>query len=226
MIAAELKDIQFFVISYNHLTYIKHIIQFFQRINVRNVNIIDNHSTFPPLLAYLETCPYRVYYMHKNYGHMVLFECSVFKDLIDYNYFVLTDPDVLPVGECPDDFLFVFIDLLFRNPLKNKVGFALKIDDLPNHYELKENVIAWESRFFEKPVSNTSVTAYDAPVNTNSRCIAREKNGEHGIFMRRFELGRPTQQGICRGTGTCDNLQMKTYSIKKQTLEVVIGTVQ
>lgn len=30
----------------------------------------------------------------------------------------------------------------------NKVGFSLEIENLPNHYPLKENVIKWEKQFW------------------------------------------------------------------------------
>jgi hypothetical protein len=34
----------------------------------------------------------------------------------------------------------------------HKVGFSLKIDDLPECYEKKDNVIQWESQFYKNEV--------------------------------------------------------------------------
>lgn len=50
-----------------------------------------------------------------------------------------------------------------RHPLSPKVGFSLRIDDIPDHFELKDKVINWESQFWEKEVEPG---IYDAPIDT------------------------------------------------------------
>lgn len=46
-----------------------------------------------------------------------------------------------------------------------KVGFALRIDDLPQHYPLKEKVIKWEKQFWTKKVNKTD-NIYYAEIDT------------------------------------------------------------
>ena len=53
---------------------------------------------------------------------------------------------------CPDDFIEKFILLLQKYPKALKAGFSICIDDLPDHYKLKEKVIEWESVFWNLPV--------------------------------------------------------------------------
>ena len=191
-IAADtLSNLHYYVISYNHLTHLKSIVKFFQSIGAKNVSIIDNASTFQPLKEYLKTCPYRVYYMHKNYGHMVLFECPVFRETIDNEFFVLTDPDILPVAECPSDYLLKFLEILLRYPMKNKVGFSLKIDDLPDHYKLKENVIQWEKGFFKNGVERRGMTIYDANLDTTFALYRPRREWRTNHFYEAYRVGAP-----------------------------------
>ncbi|MEZ5216956.1 MAG: hypothetical protein R2715_10315 [Ilumatobacteraceae bacterium] len=46
----------------------------------------------------------------------------------------MTDPDVVPIEECPLDALEHFRSLLDRYPDLHKAGFGLRIDDLPEQY--------------------------------------------------------------------------------------------
>ncbi|MDM0108310.1 glycosyltransferase [Variovorax sp. J22R24] len=180
-----------FVISFNHLTYLQTIIEFFEKVGFKNLHVIDNASTYPPLVEYLRVSPHKIHYMGSNYKHMVLFDSLKFKDLVDNNYFVLTDPDVLPVDECPHNFLYVFLDILLGHPTKNKVGFSLKIDDIPDHYELKENVLKWEGRFYEKSAECNGVTIHDAPVDTTFALYRPRKEWRTNNFFSAFRTGAP-----------------------------------
>lgn len=61
---------------------------------------------------------------------------------------MVTDPDVVPVEECPLDAVDRFRDLLDRHAHLHKAGFGLRIDDLPDHYALAQQVRDWERRFW------------------------------------------------------------------------------
>ena len=185
------REMPIFVISYNHLSYIQASVAFFENAGFKNIHIIDNASTYPPLVEYLRSSPHHVHYMGKNYKHMVLFDSQKFAETIDSNYFVLTDPDVLPIDECPANFLYLFLNVLLGNPTKNKVGFSLKLDDLPDHYELKENVIKWESRFYDKISQYAGATIYDAPIDTTFALYRPRKEWRTSDFFAAFRVGAP-----------------------------------
>lgn len=186
-----ISEIPIFVISFNHLTYLQASVAYFEEAGFKNIHIIDNASSYPPLVEYLRASPHRVHYMGKNYKHTVLFDSLKFKEIVDSRYFVLTDPDVLPVEECPFDFLYVFLDVLLSHPAKNKVGFSLKLDDLPDHYELKENVLKWEGRFYEKSKNHGSQIIYDAPVDTTFALYRPRKEWRTSDFFSAFRMGYP-----------------------------------
>lgn len=186
-----IREIPIFVISFNHLTYLQASIAYFEKAGFKNIHIIDNASSYPPLVEYLRASPHRVHYMGVNYKHTVLFDSLKFKEIVDSNYFVLTDPDVLPVDECPFDFLYVFLDVLLSHPAKNKIGFSLKLDDLPDHYELKENVLKWEGRFYEKVKEHGTLTVYDAPVDTTFALYRPREEWRTSDFFSAFRMGYP-----------------------------------
>ncbi|UWF59414.1 glycosyltransferase [Brucella sp. 2716] len=186
-----IRDIPIFIISYNNLTYVKSIVNYLESIGINNIHIIDNASTYPPLSDYLDESQHRVHHMGKNYKHMVLFDSKKFKNIIDNEYFILTDPDVLPVEQCPSDFILFFLDILLRNPQKNKVGFSLKIDDIPEHYDLKGNVTEWESRFYDKASSVGGVPVYDAPIDTTFALYRPRKEWRTADFYSAIRTGAP-----------------------------------
>jgi hypothetical protein len=47
-----------------------------------------------------------------------------------------------------------------------KVGFSLKINDLPHSYPLKKLVIEWESKFYKNPIINKNLTLYKNSIDT------------------------------------------------------------
>ena len=46
------------------------------------------------------------------------------------------------------------MNTLKKYPKVQKVGFSLKIDDLPDKYEYKKQVIAWEKKFYDNQIDN------------------------------------------------------------------------
>ena len=65
--------IPIYIISYNRLDYIVQTINWLEERGYNNINIIDNNSTYEPLLEYLENVKYKKYMMKKNWGHTVFF---------------------------------------------------------------------------------------------------------------------------------------------------------
>lgn len=55
------------------------------------------------------------------------------------------------------------MEVLKNNPLVQKVGFALKIDDLPDYFDKKQEVIRWESKFYDIEIEKN---LFEAPIDT------------------------------------------------------------
>lgn len=159
----ENKEIDVFIISFNRLKYLIQLIAWLERAGFEKINIVDNASTYPLLLEYLKNSQHTVHYLEKNYGHLAVWECGRFKEIIDNEYYIVTDFDILPILECPLNVIEYFKNILDQYPRFTKVGFSLKIDDIPDYYDYKENVIEWESQFWKNELGKD---LFDAPIDT------------------------------------------------------------
>ncbi|HZT15326.1 MAG TPA: hypothetical protein VFA19_05210 [Gaiellaceae bacterium] len=108
------------------------------------IYLLDNDSSYEPLLEYYEKTPHEVVRLGRNWGRFALWLAPGVFERTRGRGFVYTDPDIVPSEECPHDALDRFDELLRRYPGVNKVGFGLRIDDIPDHYAHKEAVILWE----------------------------------------------------------------------------------
>lgn len=153
-----------FLIAYNRLLPLQQVVGWLEKAGYRNIHIIDNASTYPPLVEWLAQSPHHVHRMDTNYGHLVLWDSGQFDHIIKQQNFVLTDCDVLPDAACPVNVVEQLATILERYPNFTKVGLSLRIDDLPEHYNLKQKVIDWESPFWEHPLEGG--TLYEAAVDT------------------------------------------------------------
>ncbi len=146
----------------NRYTYLLQLITWLEEHGYKNIFIIDNDSTLPALLDYYKITKHKVFFLGKNTGFMALWKTDLF-DQFKHNYYVYTDPDVLPTNECPSDVVYKLYEVLKNNFSIEKCGVALKIDDLPDHYKNKAAVIADEKKHWEHRLSDN---LYDAPVDT------------------------------------------------------------
>jgi hypothetical protein len=153
---ADIKNIPVFIVTRNRLECLQKLITWLEKIEQKNIYILDNNSTYKPLVDYLDKLPYKVHKFNENIGHLVLWKCKMFDHIIKKQHFILTDPDVIPFDECPSDVIEQFLKILNENPLLTKAGFSLEINDLPDHNPLKESVYEWESQYWIKKLDNNN----------------------------------------------------------------------
>jgi hypothetical protein len=185
----KISDIPIIINNFNRLAYPLKLIEFLEKCGYTNIVILDNNSTYPPLLKFYESCRYKVIRENQNYGHLALWKSTLYSKY-RWNYFVYTDADVLPVKECPDTFLNVFKKELDRNYMLDKIGFGLRIDDLPDSFSLKKQVIAYEQGYWSKEVRPG---IFDAPIDTTFalyKPFSGTKNNEV-YTLRAYRLGAP-----------------------------------
>ena len=145
----------------NRYTYLKDLVDWLVEAGYTNIVVLDNDSSYVPLLEYYKHTPARVIFLKKNSGYKALWSTE-FYQTIKNKYYVYTDPDLLPSSACPKDLVYrLYLEL--KNYPVEKSGSALKIDDLPEHYEHKEKVIKNESPFWEK---SPAKDVYFAPIDT------------------------------------------------------------
>jgi hypothetical protein len=179
------KDIPIIINNFNRLDTLRKLIDSLVNRGYRNINIIDNLSTYPPLLDYYKTCGHNIFYLDKNIGLNALWLSGIYKKFRN-NFFVYTDSDVVPIDECPDDFLLFFLKTLKKYKFARKVGFSLKIDDIPDCFALKDLVINWEATFYRDFLEQDLL--YRAPIDTTFalyRPYGKRKHANNSIEMFR-----------------------------------------
>ena len=55
------------------------------------------------------------------------------------------------------------MNLMIKYPKYKKVGFSLKLDDIPDHYPHKPSVLSWEEQHWRDRIDNIG---YRAPIDT------------------------------------------------------------
>ena len=159
---ADFKKVPVFINNYNRLTTLEKLIAALEERGYHNIHILDNQSTYPPLLEFHATTTHQVHRLKKNYGSKSFWKSNMWLKYM-FSYFVYTDSDVVPVEDCPPDFLEHFYMLLKKYPKVHKAGFSLKIDDLPDSFENKKKVVTWEQKFYKKQLEEN---VYLAPIDT------------------------------------------------------------
>jgi hypothetical protein len=97
--------------------------------NLAGIIIVDNQSSYPPLLEWYQTLSYPVIRLDRNVGHEAPFSQRVL-DVISTEDFVVTDPD-LGLLDTPKDTLTHLRQLLLDNPTLGKVGLSLDWRTVP-----------------------------------------------------------------------------------------------
>ena len=137
--------------NFNRLAYLQQQIDWLLKCGHKNLHIIDNSSTYGPLLNYYKKVPAVVYMLDKNMGHESFWKTHLHQRFGKY-FHVYTDPDVLPNDDTPSDFMEYFKNLLDKYPTIQKVGFGLNFNDLPDYYPKKAEVIKWESSLYNHEI--------------------------------------------------------------------------
>lgn len=144
-----------------------------------NVIIVDNDSTYQPLLDWYKVCSYTVIstkgVILNTYNRFV-WELNL-PDLTQDNYYGVTDSD-LDLSLVPKGFKHILLTDIERSPGIIKSGLSLKIDDLPdNPYAIRYKTS--EANHFN-PDHNGF---YDIPIDTTFAIYSKERcNNLHRLW--------------------------------------------
>jgi len=138
-----------FIIQRNNLTRgFQRLVEWLQSAGMTNITVIDNASTWAPLLAYYKTlCDVRIMMLPENHGHDVFWKLGW--HLHQTERFIITDPDVVPDGGCPKD-LVLKMHMVADRYKPSKVGPGIRIDNLPDHYHLKQLMLDSEMGYWQE----------------------------------------------------------------------------
>ncbi|CAG9254849.1 conserved hypothetical protein [Burkholderia diffusa] len=176
--------------TFNNPTYTRRMVAQLKARGLRNIVIVDNASSAPDMLAFLESVQddVTVVRLDRNAGPRDLF-------LSDANYarlpdlFCVTDPDLELNDALPPEFLFELIDATeaFQT---GKAGFALDISqpELMKETTLfcgdrQYTTLEWEANFWRHQIGSTAGgdPIYNAPIDTtfavyNKRYFRRDSH--------------------------------------------------
>jgi hypothetical protein len=163
------KDIQIIINSRDRLTCLQALIDWLLNSGYTNLNVLDNDSAYPPLLEYYENIRsegVRVYKTGKNLLSKALWSWTEAWKVVTPP-FIYTDPDVVPTEDCPEDLAAFLVDAAAYLGNPYKVGPALKIDDIPDHYSQAPKVRKWEGEhFWDEICKFQDVPIYRAAIDT------------------------------------------------------------
>lgn len=143
----------------NRLSTTKKMVEDLLDRNTRSIIIIDNDSTYPPLLEWYASLPIEVDVMRcKNEGHLALFSTGLINKIPE-DWCIYTDADLALNPNMPINYQEIMLNTALELNC-NKIGVALEITDLPDHYWLKQQVIRNESGWWREEVKENVYKAH------------------------------------------------------------------
>ena len=147
---------------FNNPTYLNNFINQFKKIDVHDFIIVDNNSTYPPMINLLQSLEekYQIVRLKENRGpHYILREIDFYEKLPEH--FCLSDPDIGINQDLPSNFMETLLEISHKYQI-GKVGFSLEI---PKENELRESHVSmdgklwstvdWEQQFWKDEVGKT-----------------------------------------------------------------------
>lgn len=186
------KNIPIIIINFNQLFYLKLLISALLKKGYSNIIIVDNNSTYKPLLDYYNSKPLgiKIHRLKTNHGHLSFWKEQGLVKKYTQGYYVVTDPDIVPLEDCPEDFLETFRKLLDKAYDRTKVGFSLKIDDLPKHNPQVQVIKDWESQFWTFKIHPE---AYKAEIDTTFALYRPNYKYKRKNFTKAWRTDFPLQ---------------------------------
>src|SRR4051794_24519394 len=101
-----------FINCRDRVTDLKALVAWLENARYEEIYLLDNDSAWEPLLEYYEQTPHTVVRLGKNWSRFALWAAPDVYELTRGRYFAYTDPDIVPVAECPHEALDRFRELL------------------------------------------------------------------------------------------------------------------
>jgi len=177
------QDTQIYIVNFNNLNRgFSRLIDWLKRAGMSGIVVIDNHSTFAPLLRYYETlADVTIMLRPENLGHDVFW--SLGYHLHQTKRFIVTDPDVVPDANCPIDLVRRMHQVADRIP-GSKVGPGIRIDNLPDHYHLKDLMLRSECGYWDESKRMPHGDAFFARIDTTFALYEPGAGKWDGVHVR------------------------------------------
>jgi glycosyltransferase involved in cell wall biosynthesis len=135
----------------NRFTTTKNMVEHLLNLNKnQEIIILDNDSTYDPLIKWYKQVEDKIDIRYlKNEGHLAVWSTGIYKELGDY--FIYTDSDLELNLNMPYSYQIFMYNLMQKYEI-NKIALGIKINDLPDHYRYKNQVIRNESGWWSEEV--------------------------------------------------------------------------
>ena len=187
-----------FIINFNQLSSPKAMYYDFIKYGLEPV-IVDNNSTYKPLLDWYNKEGIQVIRLSEDHGHTAVWTEGLLEGINDY--YIVTDPD-LDISTLPDDWIEKLKEQ-FHKRNNAKAGLALRIDDVPDT-EYGILFKGWESKFW---VRQLEPDVYDSPIDTTLALYHTSRNPQAHGFFTAIRLGGAYQVRHIPSYYTPENLK-------------------
>jgi len=142
------KEIPIFITNRNRLDCgFRKLVTWLQNVGQEKITVLDNGSTYPPLLEYYDKLSGVTIIRQDNQGPWAFWRHNKLH-LQQETPYIVSDADVSPDNGCPEDLLERLLFVLTRHrDIVLKVGPGLRVDNLPDAYAKKGEVIKHETQF-------------------------------------------------------------------------------
>ena len=158
-------NIPIFINSRDRLIPLQKLVKWLMSAGYQNIIILDNQSTYPPLLNYYQSLAnlnaVNVIYLDKNYGYKALWESGILNKLEMNVPYVYTDSDVVPDSDCPANIVQHLLRILENYKFLKKAGVALKYQDIT--FYNRKSIQRKEAALYHSPLEEN---VYYAAVDT------------------------------------------------------------
>lgn len=183
-----MKNYPIVLTNMNRLTTCKSMVESLFKLNgASDITIIDNASTYPPLLEWYEEVKndIKIVRHDANHGPWVFFY-SNYWSTIDSEFYIYSDADLELNPEMPYNWQEIMLEYYNKNNGNKKISLALNLDDIPEHYEFIDQVrnhqsVCWYPT--EEPDVYNAITDMSFTMDSKSRGYRYESLRLAGKFM-------------------------------------------
>jgi hypothetical protein len=129
-VVRRLSDPLIFINCRDRVKDLRRLVAWLERAGHQRIVLLDNASSYMPLLEYLKTTPHDVRWLGNNLGSRAVWNAK----LVPNEPWVYTDPDILPTEDCPPDAVSYLAEVSERHPSYSKVALGLFLDDVPEGF--------------------------------------------------------------------------------------------
>jgi hypothetical protein len=150
-----------YIVNRNRYTSTKNLVDWLIDVGETDITILDNESTYPPVLEYYATLKVaKVQYMLENAGPYVLWDRRMHHSI--HVPYIVTDSDVVPSECCPKDLIAKMHTLLNEYPAYKKVGPGLRVDNIPDNFPWKDLMLLHQFMYWQNKIG----MCFEAKIDT------------------------------------------------------------